>query len=73
MDLSIVIVSWNVRELLRENLDAIFKSVGVISFEVFVVDNKSGDGTVEMVSREFPQVNLIANNYNEFKFFFNDS
>jgi len=64
MDLSIIIVSWNVRELLSENLKALFKSKGDISFEVFVVDNKSSDGSVEMIAREFPQVSLLANNYN---------
>lgn len=64
MDLSIVIVSWKVRDLLKKNLEAIFKSTGGISFEVFVVDNKSSDGTFEMVSQEFPQVNLILNNVN---------
>ncbi|MDA3840517.1 MAG: glycosyltransferase family 2 protein [Patescibacteria group bacterium] len=64
MDLSIVIVSWKIRDLLQKNLEAIFKSAGGISFEVFVVDNKSSDGTFEMVGSEFPQVNLILNNYN---------
>ncbi|RMD58906.1 glycosyltransferase family 2 protein [Candidatus Parcubacteria bacterium] len=64
MDLSIIIVSWRVRDLVRENLKAIFSRTKNISFEVFVVDNNSADGTVEMVAREFPQVNLIANNYN---------
>ena len=73
MDLSIVIVSWNVQEKLRENLKAIYQTSpqpapsqgeGVISFEVFVVDNNSADSTVEMVKKEFPQVNLIANKEN---------
>ncbi len=64
MDISIVIVSWKVRDLLRKNLEAIFRSTGNITFEVFVVDNKSSDGTVEMITREFPQVNMLANNYN---------
>lgn len=56
MDLSIIIVSWNVGEKLKENLLALFKSEGDISFEVFVVDNNSQDGTAEMVKNEFPQV-----------------
>ena len=64
MDISIVIVSWKVRDLLRENLKALFKSEGNVSFEVFVVDNKSVDGTFEMVGQEFPQVNLMLNNTN---------
>lgn len=64
MDLSIIIVSWNVKEKLRENLTALFKSEENFEFEIFVVDNNSADGTAEMVKSEFPRVNLIANNYN---------
>lgn len=59
--LSIIIVSWNVRDRLKENLTALFKSEGDVSFEVFVVDNNSQDKTTEMVKKEFPQVKLIAN------------
>jgi GT2 family glycosyltransferase len=61
MDLSIIIVSWKVKDRLRENLQALFASSRAISFEVFVVDNNSGDGTVEMVKHDFPEVKLIAN------------
>lgn len=64
MDLSIIIVSWRVREHLRDNLHAIFNSQGNFSFEVFVVDNNSEDGTVEMVEKEFPEVKLIINKEN---------
>mgnify|MGYP003394614602 CR=1 FL=1 len=63
MDLSIIIVSWNVREKLKDNLRALFESQGV-SFEVFVVDNNSADGTVEMVKKYYPQVKLIPNREN---------
>lgn len=56
MDISIIIVSWNVRDRLKENLSALFKSEGDVSFEVFVVDNNSKDGSAEMVRLEFPQV-----------------
>ena len=64
MDLSIIIVSWRVKDLLRENLKSIFESKTKYSFEVFVVDNNSAAGTIEMLSKEFPQVQLLANNYN---------
>ncbi len=64
MDLSIVIVSWNVKDLLKQNLKEIFKSKGDFSFEVFVVDNASQDGSAEMVKAEFPEVKLIANKEN---------
>ena len=66
MDLSIIIVSWNVRERLRKNLKAIFNSAGAQNFvsEVFVVDNNSEDGSTEMVKNEFPRVKLIVNKKN---------
>lgn len=61
MDLSIVIVSWKVKDKLRANLSALFNSQGGFSYEVLVVDNNSADGTIEMIKAEFPQVKLIAN------------
>ena len=61
MDLSVVIVSWKVKEKLKDNLSALFKSQGDFKFEVLVVDNNSQDGTLEMIQAEFPQVNLISN------------
>lgn len=45
-------------------MTALFASSRAIGFEVFVVDNDSGDGTPEMVEREFPEVKLIANTEN---------
>lgn len=64
MDISIIIVSYKVKELLRNNLEALFESQGDLSQEIFVVDNNSGDGSVEMVRKDFPQVNVIANSEN---------
>ncbi|MBA3047887.1 glycosyltransferase family 2 protein [Patescibacteria group bacterium] len=73
MDLSIIIVSWNVQEKLKENLKAIYQTSpqpspsqgeGAISFEIFVVDNNSADNTAEMVKNEFPRVKLIVNKEN---------
>lgn len=64
MDLSIIIVSWNVKDKLRENLRALSGSQGVFKSEVFVVDNASSDGSAEMVRAEFPAVHLIANSGN---------
>lgn len=61
MDLSVIIVSWKVKEKLRANLEALFNSQGDFSYEVFVVDNNSQDGTVEMLKNDFPQVKLISN------------
>jgi len=64
MDLSIIIVSWNVREKLKENLRALQKARGNLDMEVFVVDNNSHDNTVAMVAEQFPDVKLIKNNEN---------
>lgn len=61
---SIVIVSYNVRDALRANLARLFALAGEPTFEVFVVDNGSADGTTRMVRTEFPQVRLIVNDYN---------
>lgn len=64
-DLSIVIVSWNVREWLRRCLQSVFTRGTVpLELEVIVVDNASADGSAAMVAREFPQVRLIANAQN---------
>jgi GT2 family glycosyltransferase len=64
MDLSIIIVSWNVRDKLRENLSRLFLSQTNFKFEVFVVDNASSDSTVQMIEKDFPEVKLIVNDKN---------
>lgn len=64
MDLSVIIVSYNVREKLKNNLQSLFKSRGNFSFEVFVVDNNSEDQSAKMVEESFPQVKLIKNKEN---------
>lgn len=58
--LSIIIVSWNVRELLRKCLTSIFYQTN-IPFEVIVVDNASRDGSAAMVAKNFPRARLIRN------------
>lgn len=60
MDLGIVIVSYNTRELLRRCLETVYASVG-LTFQVCVVDNASPDGSAVMVAQDFPQALLIAN------------
>ncbi len=64
-DLSIIIVSWNVRELLLGCLAALPEAVGKgVDYEVIVVDNASQDGTVGAVQESFPAVRIIANTDN---------
>jgi N-acetylglucosaminyl-diphospho-decaprenol L-rhamnosyltransferase len=59
-DLSIIIVSWNVRALLRDCLRSIVAHRGALAVQIIVVDSGSADGTAEMVAEEFPAVHLIA-------------
>lgn len=64
MDVSIIIVSWNVRGYLSRCLDSIFRFTRDVSYEVIVVDNASHDGSPGMVATAFPKVRLIKNNSN---------
>ncbi|HBH48173.1 MAG TPA: glycosyl transferase family 2 [Bacteroidales bacterium] len=64
MDISIVIVNYNVKHFLEQCLHSVFKSVKAINSEVFVVDNNSVDGSCQMVREKFPQVKLIENKFN---------
>lgn len=67
MDLSIIIVNWNVRDLLKRNLTSIFEKTKNISFEVIVVDNNSGDGSKEMLKEMASwcsSLKLILNDFN---------
>lgn len=63
-EISVIIVSYNVRDLLESCLQSLYTALAGISHEVFVVDNRSDDGTVEMVRRRFPEVLLIASEEN---------
>ena len=61
VDLTVVIVSYNVRHFLQQCLDSVARAAQGLALEVFVVDNASVDGSVQMVQRLFPWVALIAN------------
>lgn len=58
---SVLVPSFNTRDLLRRCLTTVFGSVGAFSLEVIVIDDGSNDGTSEMVKSEFPSVKLIRN------------
>ena len=59
MELSIIIVSYNTKEVLRKCLQLIYEDVGKIKTEILIADNASHDGSPDMVEKEFPDVRLI--------------
>ena len=64
MKLSVVIVSYNVRDYLENCLQSVSRALEGIEGEVFVVDNHSDDDSVEMVRSQYPWVRLIENQEN---------
>lgn len=64
VDLSIIIVNWNVKDLLRDCLRSIQTDESDLALEVIVVDSASSDGSQTMVADEFPWVKLIASDEN---------
>src|SRR4030042_3487968 len=64
IDVSIVIVNYNVRAFLEQCLLSIHKAKHDLNIEVFVVDNASVDGSQAMVRKKFPEVVLIDNKDN---------
>lgn len=64
IDLSIIIVNYNVKEFLQNLLTSVQKSSPQITKEIIVVDNASDDGSVEIIQEKFPDVKLIANKEN---------
>ncbi|HEY1038302.1 MAG TPA: glycosyltransferase [Bacteroidia bacterium] len=64
VQLSVVIVNYNVKHFVEQCLHSVFKAAERCSCEVFVVDNNSVDGSVELIQQKFPEVKLIANKEN---------
>jgi len=75
IDLSVIVLSWNTKKLLKDCLNSIYKSLAIdhrppdtgrrlLITEVIVVDNGSSDGSSQMVAKEFPEVKLIKNKKN---------
>lgn len=70
MTLSVIIVNYNVKYFLKQCLASVFGSKKeladgtTLSLDVWVVDNDSVDGSIEMVRRDFPQVHVIENHEN---------
>ena len=64
VDVSVVIVTYNVREFLEQALRSVERASGGLTVETWVVDNDSADGSAAMVRERFPEVRLIANEEN---------
>ena len=63
-DVSVCIVNWNTRELLRRCLQSIRDHTTGLAVEVIVVDNASRDSSAEMVAQHFPETRLVVSNQN---------
>lgn len=64
IQLSIIILSYNTRDLLRRCLVSIYKKISSATFEVIVVDNASKDESADMINKDFPKVRVIKNKEN---------
>ena len=64
LQLSVIIVNYNVKYFLEQCLFSVFKALRTIPSEVFVVDNNSVDGSVALIQEKFPHVNLLRNTSN---------
>ena len=64
LDLSVIVLSWNTRELLANCLESLQCQAGDLALEAIVADNASEDGSREMVRARFPKVKLVVNSTN---------
>ena len=64
MDISIIIINYNVKEFLQNLLNSISKASLNIASEIIIVDNASDDGSVEWIKEKFPSAQLISNKKN---------
>ena len=65
MDISIIIVSYNVKEYIISCIQSIYKhSSNKIDLEIIIIDNNSNDGSVSAINKKFPDLLLIKNDYN---------
>lgn len=64
MKLSVVIINWNIKELLHTCLVSLVEEIKSIKHEIILVDNASEDGSQEMIKKKFPGIDLIENKEN---------
>ena len=65
LDLTIIIPSYNTRQLLRNCISSIYEHTGGVTFEVICVDDNSSDGSADMVAAAFPHVIVVRNQVNQ--------
>jgi GT2 family glycosyltransferase len=65
IDISVIIVNWNTKDLLRNCLNSVYQTVRDLYYEVIVVDNCSSDGSIDMLWDDFPSVVRIVNEENK--------
>lgn len=64
MDVSIIIVNYNTKQLTLDTIQSVYTSLCSYDYEIFLVDNASSDGTVEAVRGQYPGVRVIENREN---------
>ncbi len=64
IDISLIIVNWNTKDLLIQCIESIYKKTKKITYEIIVVDNASNDGSVFAVKKKYPEVLVIENQKN---------
>ena len=64
VNLSIIIVNYNAKDILSQCLNSIYENTKDIDFEIIVIDNNSNDGSSQIIKQKFPQVKLIQNRAN---------
>jgi GT2 family glycosyltransferase len=65
MKLSIIIVSWNVKDILSDCLNSILRNAAAFPYEIIVVDNAGMDGTADHIKKKYPTVRVIENSENQ--------
>lgn len=63
-DLSIIIGTYNTKNLVKKTLSSIYKNTKKISFEIILIDDASSDGTFEYIKKSYPQIKLLKNKKN---------
>ena len=64
VDVSVIFVNYKTKDLTINAINSVIEKTKGISYEIFVVDNASNDGSIEAIEKEFPNINIIKNKVN---------